>query len=358
MKDKPIPLRFDLDDARDAVREAAMTSLARAAICAGLAVVEKTRAEQVARRAYGGDRTLDLILRAPVSPTSVAGTPALATVATAFIETLVPVSAGADLLTRAIGLNFAGAASISFPAISPAIVVDFVGESQPYPVRQGVTSAGPTLTAHKLGGVVALTNEMIRNSNAETIVRNTLVEATGPGLDKVLFSTTAAASDRPAGLLNGITPLTPSTGGTGTNKTQAIVDDLQTLATAIAPVAGNGDIVLVASPDAAVALVLRLPASVDWPVLTSASLAARTVIAVAAKAIVAAIDGAPTIDAKQEVGAHFADPASEIVDVGGIRATPVYSTFQKDEVALRLRWPISWVLRTPTGISWMQNVNW
>jgi hypothetical protein len=356
MKDKPLPLRFDLDDAREAVREAAMTSLARAAICAGLAVVEKSRPDVVARRAYGSDRTLDLILRAPVSPTSVAGTPALATVATAFIETLVPASAGADLLNRAIGLNFAGAASISFPAISPAIVIDFVGESQPYPVRQGVTSAGPTLTAHKLGVVVALTNEMMRNSNAETIVRNTLVEACGPGLDKVLFSANAAASDRPAGLLNGVTPLTPA--AAGGNKGEILVNDIQAIATAIAPVAGNGDLVLVASPDAAVALRLRLPSSVDWPVLTSASLAARTVIAVAAKAIVTAIDGAPTIDARQEVGAHFADPASEVVDVGGVRASPVYSTFQKDEVALRLRWPISWVLRTPTGIAWVQNVNW
>jgi hypothetical protein len=115
---------------------------------------------------------------------------------------------------------------------------------------------------------------------------------------------------------------------------------------------------LIGSPDAAAALRMRLPSSAEWPVLTSARLASRTVIAVAAKAVVSAVDGAPIIEARQELGAHFADPAAPVVDVGGVPASPVYSTWQKDEVALKLRWPISWVLRTPTGVAWLQNVNW
>jgi len=41
----------------------------------------------------------------------VSNTPALAQIATAFLATLVPVSAGADLLARGIGLSFDGAAS-------------------------------------------------------------------------------------------------------------------------------------------------------------------------------------------------------------------------------------------------------
>jgi hypothetical protein len=183
-----------------------------------------------------------------------------------------------------------------------------------------------------------------------------LVESTGPGIDKVLFSANAAASDRPAGLLNGIAALTPS--AAGGNKGETLVNDLQTLATAIAPVAGNGDIVLVASPDAAVALRLRLPTSVEWPVLTSSSLAARTVIAIAAAAVVSAVDGVPQIDAKQSVAIHYETSPLPIVGSGGVVATPVGSTYQTDSVALRLRWPISWALRSSGAVAWMQNVNW
>jgi hypothetical protein len=54
----------------------------------------------------------------------------------------------------------------------------------------------------------------------------------------------------------------------------------------------------------------------------------------------------------------MADPAAEVVDVGGVRASPVGSTYQTDSVALRLRWPISWALRDARGISWMTGVNW
>jgi hypothetical protein len=103
---------------------------------------------------------------------------------------------------------------------------------------------------------------------------------------------------------------------------------------------------------------LRLPASVEWPILTSASLAARTVIAVAAAAIVSATDGAPQIDARSETALHLADPAAEIVTAGGSRATPVGSVFQTDSIALRMRLPIAWALRDARGLAWMSNVNW
>src|SRR5262249_3010240 len=243
------------------------------------------------------DRATDLVLRAATSPTSLAGTPALAQVAVAFLSTLVPVSAGADLLTRGIGLNFDGAASVSVPGISFATGAGFVAEGAPLPVQQGTTTPGPTFSPFKLAVITSLTSEMLRSSNAETLVRQVLIESTGPALEAVLFSNAAATTSAPAGLRNGISGLTPAAPG---EKAQAIVDDLQALGLPVASVAGNGAITLVASPDAAVALRLRLPQTVQWPVLTSASLAARTVIAVAANAVVSAVEGAPLIDAGQE----------------------------------------------------------
>ena len=61
------------------------------------------------------DRKVELVLRAAVNPTALSNTPALAQITTAFLGALVPASAGADLLARGIGLNFADAASIIDP---------------------------------------------------------------------------------------------------------------------------------------------------------------------------------------------------------------------------------------------------
>jgi hypothetical protein len=348
----PIPLRPD----PTALQRDALSSLVRAAIATGLSKLDTTvRPTEYARKTWD-DRRVELILRAAVSPASLSNTPSLAQVSVAFLESLLPVSAGADLLARGIGLNFSGAAQISVPALSPPSPgADFLAEGAPIPVAVATSSAGPTLLPHKLAVITTLTREMMTNTNAETLIRQALIESTGPAVDKVLFSANAAGTDRPAGLLNGIAALTPSGPG---EKAQALVDDLQQLATAVAPVAGNGDIVLIAAPAQAVAIRLRLPASVDWPVLTSASMAAGTVIAVAASSVVSAVEGAPQIDASNQTELVRDTAPTSIDDALTAPMQYVGSIYQTDQIALRLRWPISWALRTPAGLAWMQGVNW
>jgi len=348
----PIPLRAD----PHAVREAAVASLVRAAICVGLSTLDRqTHAAHHARK-WDDDRALNLILRAATSPATLANTPALTTVAVSFLEALVPASAGAALLGRGVGLSFDQAASITVPGISFAPGAGFVAEGAPIPVQTGVTTAGPTLTPHKLAVVTSLTSEMLRSVNAEALVRLALIESTGAGLDAVLFDANAGSAVRPPGLLNGITPLTPAA-ATGA-KADALADDLAALATAIAPVAGNGEIIIVTAPAQAVALVLRLAVTVPYRVFTSAGLTPRTVIVVAANALVSALEGAPIIDAGREAVLHRDTAPAEIVTAAGTVAAPVGSLFQTDSVALRLRWPISWALRDSRGVAWMQNVNW
>jgi hypothetical protein len=188
-----IPLRFDPLAARDE----AVRSLVRAVIATALGALDSmTRPAEIARSKWGDDRALDLVLRAAVSPTSLAGTPQLAQVAVAFLKALVPASAGADLLARGIGLNFDGAASIGVPGIAVP-VCDFVAEGAAIPVQIAPTSAGPTLHPCKLAVITSLTGEMMRNTNAETLVRQVLIESTGPAIDKAMFSTTAGDATRP-----------------------------------------------------------------------------------------------------------------------------------------------------------------
>jgi capsid protein len=333
--------------------DAEVLSLTRAAIASGLAALDGVRPSDIAKRWY--DDRVELVLRAASSPTALSTTPALAQVSFAFLTALTPISAGAALLERGIGLNFAGAAQITVPNIAIPNAT-FVGEGKPIPVVTAPTSAGATLTPHKIAVIAALTGEMMRSTNAEALVRQALIEATGPALDKILFSANAATADAPAGLLNGIAALTP--GAAGQAKGEILVDDLQKLATAIGPVSGNGNVVLVASPDAAAALVMRLPSAVEWPVLQSASLPARTVIAVAAAAVVSAVQGVPQIDVSTNSAFQYDDAPGEIVNIGGVASGRTVSMYQTDEVALKLRWPISWALRNSAGLAWMSNVNW
>jgi Phage capsid family len=331
-----------------------VASFVRAAIVTGLATLEKSRPDAVAQRTFTDPR-MDLILRAAQTPTALANTSALSQVVVALLDALIPTSAAVDLFQRGVGLNFNGAAQILVPGIAlPA--ASFVAEGQPIPVRQAPTSPGPTLSPHKLATITALTGEMIRSVNAETLVRQTLVESTGPALDAAVFSTSAATASQPAGLLNGITPLTPA--AAGQSKSEILVDDLQKIATALGPVSGNGGIVLIGSPDAAAALKMRLPSNVEWPVLTTNSLAAKTVIGVAAAAVVSAVQGVPQIEASPEASIHYDTSPGEIVDIGGVRASPVGSFYQTDTIGLKLKWPLSWGLRDPRGIAYMQNVNW
>src|SRR5262249_45923644 len=136
--------QFPLVPSPDVVRDRSVTSLVRACIATGISSFDR---KQIHPQAYAkdtwDDHVCDMVLRAAVSPASLSGSSALARVSLAFLETLVPVSAGADLLRRGLGLNFDGAASIRVPGISIP-TADFVGEGAPIPAPLATTSAGPT----------------------------------------------------------------------------------------------------------------------------------------------------------------------------------------------------------------------
>jgi hypothetical protein len=113
---RPFPLPSDLDDKR------ALVPLTRAviAICLG-SMKRPNRPEEVARKLWGDDRDTELVLRAAVSTATLGNSAALTQITKTFLKTLVPASAGADLLGRGIGLSFDGAAQITLPGISGAI---------------------------------------------------------------------------------------------------------------------------------------------------------------------------------------------------------------------------------------------
>jgi hypothetical protein len=79
---------------------------------------------------------------------------------------------------------------------------------------------------------------------------------------------------------------------------------------------------------------------------------------VATNAVVSAIEGAPVIDASPHAEIHFETAPQEIVTAAGTVATPVASIYQDDSVALRLRWSLTFALRSSAGLAWVQNTKW
>ncbi len=351
-----IPLRAD----PHAVRDDAVRSLVRAAIVVGRAVFDHNEPRKVEdfvrQKGWADDRAAGILTRAASGPalTSQAGwAKELATVAQAFLRTLVPMSAAAQLLDQAIALSFNGTAKITLPTITPGSA-SWVAEGQPIGVSQMPTGAGPSLEPYKLASIVVLSREMLESSNAEAIVRQALVDSTAPALDIALFSNVAGVAGLyPAGILNGVTGLTAST---NTDKTAAMDDDLSALVEEIAPRAGNSSIAFVAAPAQATRIALRAQQT-PGPVLMSATLSPKTVIAVATSALVAAIEP-PTLDAGREASLHFDTSPDEIVTAAGTVARPVGSLFQTDSVALRLRMPASWILRASGAVALVTNTGW
>jgi hypothetical protein len=336
----------------DLAVEATMASLARAAVALGRSAFEPgVRPPEMAKRAFGSDRGVELILRAASSPamTTTTGWAAeLSQLTHLFLASLVGVSAGVELLGRGLQVRFNGSGVVALPTIAVGSGATFVGQGKAIPVVQFPTAAGVQLVPHKLALIATLTREMVEGSGAEAIMRATLAESAAYGLDAALFSTSAGTADQPPGLLNGVSATTPST---ASPLADAMVADLSALGGAVARVAGSS-IVYVAAPEQALAIALRSP-DFAYPVLASRALSAKTVICVAANAIASGFDPVPEIVASREPELVM-DTAPG--DPGGTQST--MTMFQGDKIALRMRMQAAWALRSSAAISFMTNVAW
>jgi Phage capsid family len=327
-----------------------MRSFTRAVIARAAAALDNVHAGDYAAATWPEDDDVRMVLRASVTPTLMANAPALTPIVIAILEAIKPLTAGGALFNAGMTLTSLGRGNINVPgfATSPA---EFVVEGAPIPVKQFV-AGGPTLSPYKLASIIVASNELIESSDAETIIRTTLAENVALGLDAALFSNAAASAGRPAGLLNGVTALTPTA---ASGKTDAMIDDVAALVAAIAPTGGGG-FFIVAAPPQAVALQFR--AGRELPnVAPSAALPAKTVIAIASQAFVSVLEP-PRIESSIEAIVHMEDASPAAIANGGGIASPVRSLFQTNSVGLRVIAPCSWALRAPNAVAWMSNVNW
>jgi hypothetical protein len=322
-------------------------------------------AERVARRMWPDDGGVTgLVLRGTSAPADRTTTGWASTVAHNvvgdFIGSLAPLSAGANLLNAAPRVSLEGVNQINFPRrLNPLNATDvaWIGELGPMPIPVMQIGSGSTLgPARKLCSAVVFTREVAESSAAEVVLRTLLRESTAFSLDGALFSNAAATTSRPAGILNGVTPLAAAPAGDET----AMANDLTKLAAAIAPTTLG--LVYVAHPAQAAAMKIRRGADFVgvsvWPTL---GVAAGTVIALDPAAFASAFGPEPEISSSTETLVHLEDTTPAQIGTAGspnVVAAPTRSLFQTDAIAVRLILRCAWTWRVPGAVAWISGTTW
>jgi hypothetical protein len=335
----------------------AVRSIVRAAVATGHARIDKSmKAWEHAEKQWPFDTHAQLILRAATVPLDMTNTSALVQVALAVFPMLAPFSAAAQLFDRSLKVTLTReAGGYVIPNIAP-VGVKFVAPGAPKPVLQGV-STGQRVDPHKVAGIAVASSELYSQASVETVIQQLLAESAGPLLDAVVFSNSAGDLSHPPGLLYNVTPITPSTGGAGASTSEAAIEDLIALGAAIGPVSGAGQIALIMNVAQHIALAYRTyRQELNVIPIPSSTIPAGTVVAVACNAVVAAM-GAPEFEASTSASLHMSDTPTAIGS-GGSLAVPVSSMFQTASVATKMELPVSWALRSPQGVSWVQNTIW
>jgi hypothetical protein len=290
----------------------------------------------------------------PASPPRSPANPTLGhTVIADLIATIGPVGAGARLLQAGLQLMFDSAGEVYVPGFeASADKVAFVREGAPVPVHS-LTVTGPLLEPRKLAVITVLSSEMIAGSNAEALVTDALTRATSLAIDAALFDAAAGDDIRPAGLRYGIAASTPSA---STDPNHAMTDDLSGLAAVVSVI--GGPIMVVASPQRAIAMSLRAPRELPFPVLGSPAVAPGDVIAIATQGIASATDAVPEISSSRMATVNMDTAPLQILDASGTVAAPTRGLWQTDTIGIKLRFGASWALRDPRALAWLSTTKW
>jgi HK97 family phage prohead protease len=296
---------------------------------------------------------------------------------TAFMDALYPSSIFPRLSALGLSLTFGPFGKIIIPtrATTPTIAGSFVGEGLPIPVRQGLFTS-QTLTPKKMAVITTFTQELEDHSQPaiEGLLRDAVQMDTGIALDAVLIDANPSTTVRPAGILNGVSGLTPTAGGGFT----ALTGDIKQLTGALLTgTKGNvrkpawlmnpqqvNSIGLTAAPGAGV-FPFRDEISQKqlggWPVIDSGTVPLGTVIVIDAADFVSVGGEAPRFEISDQATLHLEDTTPLDIGTPGSPATvaaPVKSMFQTNSYALRLLLPINWTVRRTGVVAWAAGVTW
>ena len=299
------------------------------------------------------------------------------TLFTAFMEVLYPKAVYPRLAAKGLSLSFGSAGRVSIPtrATTPTIAGSFVGEGLPIPVRQGLFTS-QILTPKKMAVITTWTREIQDHSvpAIEGLLRDAVQEDTAISLDSVLLDANPATTVRPAGILNGISGLTPTAGG----GFAALTGDIKQISGALLTgTKGNvrapvwlmnpqqiNSALYAAAPSTGVfpyRSELQAGQLGGWPIIDSGTVPAGTVIAIDAADFVAVGGDAPRFEISDQATLHMEDTTPLDIGTTGtppVVAAPVKSMWQTDSLALRLILPTNWTIRRAGVVAFVSGVTW
>lgn len=335
----------------------AVKCLIRACSAAAISAYGRESPNRVIAREWSDDANTQWLMRAATTPTDLASAPALVRDAMPdFVTALAAQSAAAQIFSKSLRLTFGNSGRIAAPTlIGNPNYAAFVGENDPIPVVQGFVEPLVMLTPKKLASIVVFTEEMIRSSNIEALMTDALIRSTALALDQVLFDDQPEDAARPAGLRYGKTPLTASS---APDAFDALVSDVETLNSAI-EVTSPLPPLFVMSPAKALTTGLRTHRDLANVFGSYALQGSNDAVAIAPDALAVVFGERVQIDAMRgPVTIHTDTMPLPLVANDGTAAAPILSAWQADCVAVKLRWPVTWALRSTSGVAWLTAGNW
>jgi hypothetical protein len=338
--------------------------VARLAAVALISRAQRQTPDAVARQYFRDDRDLAGLIEiktaiAPAQTTVTGWASELAAIVVQDIaDNLLPQSALSQLRAQGLAYGFVDGAVARTPIHTPVPSGGFVLEANAIPVGALILSSF-ILKPKKAAAITSLTRELLQGSpvNVELSLRVLLAQDLGLAIDGILLGNTAVSAAAPAGLLNGLTSLTPSVASTTGEK---IAADIRALLNAIAP-AIRPVLIMNAMQAASIGVLAQAP----LPVIVAPYLAAGTVIAVDAAAFASAL-GVPDFSTDENPTVHM-ESAAPLPPVSGAGPTagalsqiaaPTQSLWQTACIGMRTLIDCDWLLRRTGAVAFVTPVTW
>jgi hypothetical protein len=363
LRDDPVPLRADPLALKMLQRRSFNRAVASMAMTVTRGRTSTGRQPEEILRESWRDDDAEKILKAASSPLTTSAFAAIQS--TKVLPQLAPDAASSKLLALGNQFNLDGISSFKLPWIGysgrPATPM-FVAEGQPAPGPNLATSAAILGPVCKVLIIAGVSGELQSGSaeTAERVIAEALAISVEQSQDAALFSTNAAVPrTSPAGLLNGLTPLT-SVGGT-TGGAPAVAADLALLAFTISHHGiSTDDLIYVTTANIATKIrTLAGPFFADV-VMSSAAIPDGWIIAIIPQALATGYSGEVQVETSIAAPLHFESATPLPIGTVGspnVVAAPVHSAFQEYLIMVKIRGRMAWAVQ-PNAVCYMTGVAW
>jgi hypothetical protein len=298
------------------------------------------------------DIARDWTIRAAVSPSSTTTVGSLVQTAVSQLATVMgPASAFASVSSRCLNVDIGRNGALAVPNyVASAYTSPFVQQGSPFAVKAlSFTSSTLALKTMKIGW--SLTREMSEMTFAPQFIEASIRENGVVSVDAILTDANASSAVRPQGVRNGLSSLTPTSGGGAA----ALIADLANLTDAIGAVSGV-DVAFLLSPKDFTKAKALLPMA-PFLFLPTASVPNTMIMAIGLAGMVFAgsLDGIQ-IERSTVSAAHLEDTSPLPIASTGTPnsiAAPVLSAFSQDLILMSLKAQIDWAIRATGSVAFV-----